>query len=81
VALGRRGRHGSPESSGSSGAIGQGRGLRGGGAHQGSVLVGVGTDKAGSERSRRRGSAAAAASGRPARFDGMRGNTRGFELL
>jgi hypothetical protein len=58
VALGRRGQRGLPESGESGGAIGRGRGMRGGGSHQGSVLAGVGAGKAGGERGRRRGSAA-----------------------
>jgi hypothetical protein len=60
-----------------------GREIVGGGArpHLGLICAGVGGWEAGGERDRRRGSAAAAASRRPARFHGMRGNTRAFELL
>jgi hypothetical protein len=53
VIHGRRGRCGSPESGGSGGALGRGRGLREGGAHHGLVLAGVGVGKAAGEGLRR----------------------------
>jgi hypothetical protein len=50
-------------------------------AHLGSIRAGIGGRKAGGERGRRRGPVATAAASIPARFPGMRGNTRAFELL
>jgi hypothetical protein len=51
------------------------------GAHHGLIRAGVRGREAGGEHGRQRGSAVAAASRRPVRFHGMRGNTRAFELL
>jgi hypothetical protein len=50
-------------------------------AHIGSIRAGIRGWKAGGERGRRRGLAVAAAASIPARFPGMQGNTRAFELL
>jgi hypothetical protein len=50
-------------------------------AHLGLIRGEIGGRKAGGERGRRRGPAATAAASIPARFPGMRGNTRAFELL
>jgi hypothetical protein len=70
----RRGWRGSPKSDGSSGALGQGMGLRGGGAHHDSVWAGVGIWKATSEVGQRSPTAAAVGAIFPVRRRPQRSN-------
>jgi hypothetical protein len=80
VTPGGGGRRGSQESGESGGAIGRGRGLRVGGAHQGSVLAGVGAGKAAGEVTRRRRVAPGAGTSAPVREVAWLGHTQYGEL-
>jgi hypothetical protein len=80
VTPGGGGRRGSLESGESGGTIGRGRGLRGGGAHQGSVLAVVGAGKAAGEVTRRRRAAPVTRTSAPAREVARVGHTQYGEL-